>query len=376
MSPLEQSDFKTRDALGSSILGIDKAFSQNLATYGGAWMDQAAGGVLNVAFTEKPSQAVLDQITALIPAGSKLRIDGVPATLAQINALSAQLSDNMVSDAKAGSVVITSTGIVIPQNLVAVTITKAAPPDEEAALVAKYGPLISVTRTDDPSAASSRDIQSGRVYGGEWIGSATPGFNSACTDGYSDIKSATNQTYSITAGHCGYNGTSWRQGLSGSRIIGQVHANTTWGMTASNCDCAPVGPLAAGGYGTNQVLTNGNALFTYTNTGTVYSNEPLCHSGAKTYEDPAHGNNLHITCGTVISTSTTVTYTSCGCPGTYTLRDAIFSNAYDQSGDSGGPVGNGGSFLGLLSGYDGGHNSYITKSTNFGTANVTISYSS
>lgn len=374
LTPAEQADMAGRGRLGNAITAIDKTFKTADPTYVGAWLDQASGGILNVLYTAKPGAEAAARLQALLPPGGSARVAVVPNSLATLTAVQAKVTDEMVRDQQNSDQTIVASAVDLSTNSIAITLLESSPSGEEAALLARYGPTLTFIRGEQAVPAGVRDIRSGRVYGGEWI---RGGNGKSCTIGYEDAKSTTNETYGINAGHCAPNGTTFAQGLvnpqdNGARIIGAVHSNSTTGRSSTNCDCAPVGPTPIGGYGTNQVFVNNNALFTYTNTGTAYQGESVCHTGAASYEDPSWGASRYIQCGVVRSSSASFTYPA---PYSYAITDAVAVQVHSQLGDSGAAFGDGGSFLGIVSGANTTY-TYFSKATNFGTAGLTLSYAS
>lgn len=372
MTPAENADFKARRALLNRGNDIDTAFSKD-ATYAGTWMDQPGGGILMVAFTSPATKASGAKITSLIPAGAPLKMVQVTWSLQQLNAVNSRISDQMVSDAETHKLNIVSAGVDLVHNTIAVTIPKDAPPTAEADLAGRYGKALTVTRGDLIYQSSSRDIRSGALYGGEWIG----GPASSCTDGYSNMRDSSNKIYTVTAGHCDFPGsTSWIQGLDGTRSIGTFRSNGSWDKASTNCDCVEVGPLPSG-LSTNQVLVGGNGKYTYTKTGTPRITEIACHTGAASYEDPSRGNNKTIQCGDISLTNAQQTISNELEGNTFVLKDAIQANIHVQSGDSGAPLGDGGSFLGIVSARSNnssGSPSYYSKTSNMGTVGLHAAY--
>lgn len=169
---------------------------------------------------------------------------------------------------------------------------------------------------------------------------AYPGGGSSerCSVTYTDAKSSTNSTYALTAGHCGVIGHDWYQGYAAtpgspslSRPIGSMHTNGFHvSGNSSNCDCAALGPLPSG-YGTNRVMTGGNAPSTPTTRvlnsfeNTSYVGEYMCSLGAASWQ--VYGA---LECGDISHTSSTSSY------GGFVLTDSItFADMTIIGGDSG-----------------------------------------
>lgn len=68
LTPTEAVEIQRRGLVGAQIAGIDSIETAD-STYAGAWLDQQAGGVLNIAFTTPPSTTTLDSLTSWLPSG-------------------------------------------------------------------------------------------------------------------------------------------------------------------------------------------------------------------------------------------------------------------------------------------------------------------
>ena len=363
ISPDEHQEMQRRRALGAHAPTIDAAFDKE-TTYAGSWMSQSEGGVLHVAFTSTPSAGQRVLLNSLLSPTEQFVTSTGAQSLAALEATQTQVT----ADLSSRDLPLVASSIDIPGNSVVVTIAVDAPANEEQIVTQRYKNVkIETKRGLVNTTDGSRDIRSGRVYGGEWI-SSNQGFR--CTNTYTDAKSATNETYGLSAGHCGPIGTTWVQGLGGTRYIGTVHTNGTFGHSSTICDCAAIGPTPIPGYGTNQVLVNNNNLFTYTRTGSPYVGEVACHSGAASFE--LKGVIQCATIGDIHATSYECDPNGGNC---FSLFDAIRLPVFATSGDSGGPLGDGGSFLGLLSG-GGTNDNYFSKALNVNQINLTLSYAS
>ncbi len=217
----ETAEMTRRREAGLVIGKIEHQFSA-LADYAGAWMDQAHGGIVVVAFTDKSeSTERLAAIAAIMPKGSPFQVTDATYSFDTLNQMYEKISADQAADTKLQALHIVQSAIDTQNNRILVAVDKNAPADAEQAIATRYNFAgIVVSRGNMPTSSSSRDIRSGRTYGGLW----TTDGSENCTIGYSDAKSTTEQTYSLTAGHCGPNGSTWIQGLGGSRTIGQVHA--------------------------------------------------------------------------------------------------------------------------------------------------------
>jgi hypothetical protein len=213
-----------------------------------------------------------------------------------------------------------------------------------------------------PQAGGNRDIRTGPLYGGEYIDNSF----AACTAGYSNSIGNVNKNniFMITAGHCAPP-INWRQGLNFDQgsDIGRGGDNGFYsGNATTNCDCQTVGVLPSGKPTTN-VLVNNNVPYRFTQLPVAYySGEPTCISGASEYT-----NTGSILCGTI---SNLVASAYVNPPG-ITVEQLIVTTVTNTGfGDSGGPWGNGGQFLGIHFGKLDGYASF-SRSTNISSATNT-----
>ncbi len=146
LTPAEHAEMVRRDRLSSAGASIDKTFTGADPTYVGVWLDQASGGILNVSFTADPSQRIAAQLQSLLPAGGSARVTVVPTPLATLTAVAAQITQDMIQNGQHNDLTIVSSGVNVSTDSVTVTILNNAPIGEEAALLARYGPTLRITR--------------------------------------------------------------------------------------------------------------------------------------------------------------------------------------------------------------------------------------
>lgn len=361
LTPAEAVDMQRRGLVGAQIVGIDSTEADD-STYAGAWLDQQAGGVLNLAFTSPPSTATLDSLTSLLPAGTTVAIRSAATPTGRLNSLENQVGADM-ADWKSKGVVIASSNVDLPANTTRVYVTSDIAA-ATAQLDAAYGHAgLVVTSPGGPTTPqSARDIRSGPVYGGEWINDGSYG----CTAGYANSHGNVHPSnvWLITAGHCDSPGHAWAQGLGSSPGIGSGGTGNGLyeGHPTTNCDCQGIGTLPSGKSTTN-VLVGGNAKYPYTRLATpsdYYTGRHICVSGAHEYE--AYGHNL---CGTLTSTNG-----SAPDDNNVTLVSAIEASfGSTLAGDSGGPYGDGGTYMGVHFGLINGHSSF-SRSSNIPAATI------
>jgi len=337
----EALEMQRRRRAGAAIAKLDQDGATDQA-YAGAWIDQAAGGILHVAHVGRDRTVTADErdlatLHALLP-DSPVELTSAEYSSRQLRALYGKLvaASDLLHARGAG---IVSIGNDTSRNRVVVQESASSVAGSEAVLTAEFGPGILVEAGDSPQQAGARDIRVAALFGGEWI--SQYGGGGQCTVGFGSVVNSVGQVFAISAGHCSSVGAAYVQGLGGGRGIGSVvidSARHDGGATA--CDCMIIGKLP-GGLPTSEVLVNGNAHYRYTNTGAVYDGEPVCHSGAASYEKPGGG----IQCGHVIVSSTQLRYSD------MVVNDTFSASMSTIQGDSGAPAGDGPSFLGVLSGF-------------------------
>lgn len=143
----EHADLKRRAALGQLIPPLEAELRTDPA-YGGAWMDQAAGGVFTVAFTHEPTVAETRALARLLPAGSRERLRVVRFSLAQLQKVQDTVSADLVSKTYPESALFVSTGIDPVKNRVEVTVLRSSPAGTEKILEQRYGPMVVILRGD------------------------------------------------------------------------------------------------------------------------------------------------------------------------------------------------------------------------------------
>ncbi len=167
------------------------------------------------------------------------------------------------------------------------------------------------------------------------------GFYTVCTAGFKATGNTTGNRYVLTAGHCYKNSADWSaSGASPSYVHYLGHGDL--GEYGANGDYARI---QVTGYGTfwdvnpwpsEVVFWGGNQNIPITSESSSYLGESVCHSGAGTM-----GSN----CGVVTAIDLSTPYRD----GTY-LAHLTEATAPAIEGDSGGPVWNGNSAVGLVSG--------------------------
>lgn len=357
----EAADITSRDRLGAVVARLDAA-SAGMPSYAGAWIDQGAGGVIHIGMVDGGTTTNVNALLSVVPPLTPVVVTPTDSSLATLTALQDKITDRLVVDAGFRATVVQS--VLLPQaNVVRLTLLVGTPQSVSAQVRSDLGEAgLLIDYAAAKFQPQSRDLANGLLYGGEWTG--------GCTVGYSNTTGTDGLRYMVTAGHCG-SGNYYQGKENQGTYLGFGHNNhyAYGGFFTSKCDCVAVGSLHDD-LATNQVLVFNNGKYTYTNTatpGNYASGQRLCVSGAA-YADSNGGNIL---CGQMLG-SGSVVYGD----GPFVLTDAgITSAGGTLAGDSGGPYGNGGSFLGIHA----ANNillreSAFSKSTNLGLTGVSLQY--
>lgn len=396
---VEADSTSTSTSLGIPLTGEEKTkidrqigLTQNLksmatalpdaSSYGGLWIDQAAGGVVHVGVTTEMPTSRRSNLVSAAGATTAVQFTQVPYSLAELQRAHNAVTTLMTSNVDYKRAVTAS--MVMPQSGEVQVTVKPGTPAELESVLRGISPAVKLvesrltfnsqaqTTPSASAAGSTRDVNAGPLYGGQWTG--------GCTVGYSNMDAGAARPAMITAGHCG-SANYYRLNSGTGDFIGSPINNTgpKGGYAASNCDCVTVGPLTSGLVTSGVVTDPSSGPFQYTNTATLEQYAPgtaVCMSGAA-YADQNGGG---ITCGITVASTTSATYADEAQPNGYTLEDASVAN-YGSSlpGDSGGPVGSGGTFMGIhaaagaLDGMAAGM-VVFSKSTNFPTVGATPLY--
>ncbi len=362
--PLTTGESKEREArsdLAEKSDDVEKLVDPT-GTYGGTYIDNLAGGDLVVNTTAPLPEVVNDSLTSLVGA-ARLVVKEVPYTYDYLVDVSNQIATSPLWQQGYA----TKANLNTETNAIEVSFLDTAPANAEDLWRATFGPSLTFSRDGEVAqVAAGRDQTSGPLYGGQWLNGA--GGN--CTTGYSNVRDSVGRYYTLSAGHCFPNGTIVRQGKfdSNGRGVGYASSNSVRYGGSTNCDCVPIGEIP-GGTGTEQTRVNYNNLFRYTNANRqAVRGEVVCHSGASTFE--AQGE---ISCGGV--TAATGQQLVGGPDGrSFTLTDRVEVAFRVELGDSGGPVGMGSTFLGMVSYRLGPALGGYSKAQNVGTVNVRLGF--
>ncbi len=346
-----------RSALESALSEVALVL-QDADFFGGIWLDQRAGGVLNIAVTEGGLEAADRELASRGLLDTSV-VRQVAFSKAQLDAWSMDALKILLEQ---GKNYMHSVSTDTPSNKVRVDLAEDTPReiiDEIKGLMPSEALAMTV---GGPGWVEQgiRDKPWGRAYGGLWM---TRNENADCTVGFSKMRDTnpnSDLVYTLTAGHCGQG--QWWQGLDTAGAYLGVTQATTWYPDATGyCDCQIVGALQSERR-TSKVLVSNNALYDYTRTASVGSadyfvGKAVCMSGAKSSE----WQSGQISCGTITDASINATTNS-----NYTLLDGFKTDIFDsRGGDSGAPYGSGGTFMGIHSSARGANATLVSKSPYF-----------
>lgn len=332
--------------------------------YSGVWIDQKAGGVIHLSGTTEKSQLELDQLSKGFLDRSPIIYTRVQYPLSSLQTTKSAISASMLHRDDIGRWAM-QVSVRESENRVRLRLRTGAPTTLVAQLEHNYRDL-SVEVTSNRWLTQSRDRPTGRLFGGLWINSR---FDIACTSGFSNASYGSRRV-TITAGHCGRG--PWYQGYSGNGSIGDSVRNFYTYGGAGACDCQVIGTLPDS-LVTSYVAISNTDYYKYLRTATANNyveGTSVCLSGAQ-YADKHLGK---IVCSKITSSSASVTYTD----RTFTLTDAVITDIIGAyKGDSGGPYGNGSTFMGIHSAAFGDGSSFyetaFTKSSRIGVG-INLTY--
>jgi hypothetical protein len=104
VTPVEEKNLEHREVVGAVIPQISNLES-NSATYAGAWINQATGGVVHIAFTTPPSSPIIAKLRSLFPPDSAIQIDTAPVSLSRLLTLENSLATDTATLRKSGILV-------------------------------------------------------------------------------------------------------------------------------------------------------------------------------------------------------------------------------------------------------------------------------
>lgn len=229
LTPAEESEMARRGAISDSLIAVLPRLEADPG-FGGIYIDQKAGGVVDLAVTTLGSNPVA-LVQGTLPSGTSLRVRRVDHSFAELSALKERVTTEMDALADEGIQVV-SVAVDVPGDRVVVGVLSDSA-DVGAALHARYGdaivvinsPLIPTPLTCTPTDCGNPLKGGLNIFGGGY----------ACTSGYFQKISGT--IYLVTAGHClvdaGGTGIAW---YHDSTFIGY----SQWFQSAGTADAGGI----------------------------------------------------------------------------------------------------------------------------------------
>jgi hypothetical protein len=321
--PAEAAEMARRDAIEDRLGPLNRYLAARPG-FGGAYIDQRAGHIIDIAFTADaaPSLAELDPF---LPAGSRYRTRVVQHTQAELRAV----QDRMTADAawfQTHATTMIEDPILVRDNVVELDLLHPTPA-VIAAAQERYGQDLVRVVSVGPSeltACLSRDSCSPPLRAGLQL------YDAGCSTGFIGIWNG--QFYIITAGHCFISGHTYQHPNGtplGLMVDQSFHDNTT-----ADAGIVSIPSNLRSRY-IYRTATSIHPVFSTQAQADEMVGQSVCLSGRKRPE----GNS----CGTVYAIDFTfnacVAGTACQQPDEYTVLLHQRSGTYGVAiGDSGGAV--------------------------------------
>lgn len=328
----EQSEMRRRDRVSNEVGEIRQWAIGNVRDrFGGIWIDQDAGGIVYVSFTDN-AERYRPRIEAMLSEPQNLRLQRVSFSEAELDALHTRIGSE-VDRLRQEGIEVREIATATDRNTVQIGVT-SADPRTVSNLENRYGPdrvevyqAETVDEAVPPGTLSGNDTAGTRyndyppLRGGLYMDDF---LNYSCTMGFAAQNSNGFRQYMVTAGHCirksrNMNGINWRHSAV---TIGANDLETY--TNNSQCDCGTV-LLNAGVMNDNSIYLNSGSYRDVTTievTTQDSQGQSICMSGVTS----------GVVCGTVESRNVTVLADGKSFPD---QRRASF---VARDGDSGGPV--------------------------------------
>jgi len=327
LSDGEEADLAQRVRIQDS-LGSLKDFLATLPSFGGLYIDQKAGGAIDIAFTAgEPSAALRAQVAMLAPREATFRYRSVRYSLAELKSVQRELEAMMVEGTPTGRT-IKSVSTNVTANVVEVGVASENRSTAGAFIQATYGDRVSIVDPVIVTAAACISRYDCTPYrAGLYISRV----GAACTGGFI-AKNSQPKYFWLTAGHCGGIGTTWYHNAG---AVGNITLNSYF--NGSTADAAAIAlTVVPPNY---LYVTDGEQARTVTSRqgyNADATGESVCQSGVTT----------GFWCGTITNTD----FSAQPAPG-ITLLHMRRATYKTQAGDSGGPVFYGSMAKGVVHGY-------------------------
>jgi hypothetical protein len=328
----EMAEMARRDEIGSQLPPLGRSLAQAFPSFAGIFLDQKAGGVVGVAFTEVTDNARQEVLTQL-PATADVRFSTVENSLSALQRIQTAI-DNSRSALAARGIEVWETSVQVRTNRVEI-VASAAPDwllDEFTDLYGSDTVSVSVAVSPETTGCTNRDNCPGPP-----LEAGTHLYDAGCSIGFGAIFDSSGTRGFLTAGHCANlvpaghvyqhpNGTN----------LGTMLAETYFYDSSADAGFVDVPDAKA----SNRAYVTAGSYFpiwTQQPKSEEYIGMPVCLSGRQRGEG--------VDCGELYATGVTIVYGD----GTRLLNQR--SATYPlSSGDSGGAVLRGNKAIGIQSG--------------------------
>ncbi len=272
LSPSELTDIRHRVSAENAVQELRVRLEDDLHSFGGVYIDQAAGGIVDIAVLPGKEAWAAGEERAQ-PVGIPVRIRVVPNSMAALRAAEAKLAQSFDALRDDG-VSIVAYGLDIPSNRLTVRVQDLAPSDS-VAIAALVGPgLVAVTPGEPATpAACTRTSCPMPMKGGLKITSSAGG---PCTSGFLMSNGFGGNTFVVTAGHCASGtGSYWKHSTTS---IGQMTKNRY--ISGSYADVGAID--IPNSYESNKIFIDGGVITSITSQQGLDADNPgdtVCHSG-------------------------------------------------------------------------------------------------
>lgn len=337
--------------------------------FSGAWIDYAAG-LLHVGFSVAPPAEAQASLRGAAPSSGEVRFHTTGRPLRQLLDLQDRVADVSATLSSFG-VTVTGSSVSQPADLLTLYLPQdqlVRAPGVLRRVLGSRAELLSLVSDAGTQNDLSRERNSGRVYGGLWLSFSGAG---SCTSGIANAQSTVTAAdfFVVSAGHCAPAGRTAYFGRSSTRTsLMTVFRNKFVSGTQTSCDCMLIGPFTSSSPRlSSDVLVNNNAIYDYQRVGVLNQDylkgTPACLSGAASVEQ--YGVIYCLTIFDPFAKKST---------DNVTLVDQVLMDGRSaQGGDSGGPWGNGRTYLGIHQGSL-GTGDLFSKSANLSTMNVRLRF--
>lgn len=144
LTPAEELEMERRAHVQSSLGPLSELGASFAGVYGGLWIDQSAGGVINVGLTPAASAAVREALVAAVPANAVVRIRVVAFPLAELERVHSQLEEMAHREQELGLRAIGAISTNVSLNTVDVAVPATAPDTLAPSLLAMFGDRVRI----------------------------------------------------------------------------------------------------------------------------------------------------------------------------------------------------------------------------------------